>query len=106
MTIEGFALAGTALFAVGAIACGTLDWLRTNRRHRDWVDGLAVAEFRHGWEQEWLDYGHARDARDEVPEVVEDWELHEDAEVAALEAAYGPCFFENTGTVLKGLAEL
>jgi hypothetical protein len=103
MTMEGFALAGTALFAVGAIACGTLDWLRTNRRHRDWVDGLAVAEFRHGWEQEWLDYGHARD---DAPEVVEDWELHEDAEVAALEAAYGPCFFANTGSVLKGLSEL
>lgn len=106
MTIEGFALAGTFVFSVGCLTFAALDWIRTNRRHREWVNGPRQAPSEPmptRYEQEWLQAGWDRD---DCPNVVEDWELHEDAEVAELEECYGQSYFLNTPEILRRLAGL
>lgn len=99
MTIEGFALTGTAIFAVGALVAGAVDWYRTNRRYRNWVDGLHIAPTEPmptEYEQEWLDWGYARDRLRQA----------EDDAVAQLDEWYGLPVLPDTPTVIRELAAL
>jgi hypothetical protein len=105
MTIDSFALIGTALFAIGAITAGTIDWLRTNRRHREWVHGLSLAPTETmptSYEQEWLQRGWDRDNQ------VEDFELADayigDKECAALDEWFGLPVLPDTPETVRRLS--
>jgi hypothetical protein len=111
MTSDNFAFTVTLIGAGLGVAAILQDAVRTRLKSRrayvEWVNGPRQAPSEPmptAYEQEWLDYGHARD---EVPNVVEDWELFEDSQVAWLEEWYGPVrVLPDTPDVLRKLAAL
>lgn len=104
--MTAFTIIGSGLLVLGGLAVQVRDTIR----YRQWVNGPRLAPTEPmptAYEQEWLDHRHARD---EAPNVVEDFELLDayitDRECEALDEWFGYPVLPETPENVRKLAAL